>query len=122
MSSRPPFAAPQSQRAYSRERDLARLIALWPSEIADRTADGQHRLVGKLRRALREERQRGIAGHWAYDVARHAALLHAYRQELEMSRRAEQKGVLRGCDPSPISRGACQAPFSSQAESALRRT
>ncbi|CAN1725104.1 protein of unknown function [Hyphomicrobium sp. 1Nfss2.1] len=34
-----------------------------------------------MRRALRLERQRGIAGHWAYDLARHAALLNAYRAE-----------------------------------------
>jgi hypothetical protein len=34
-----------------------------------------------LRRALRAERQRGIGGHWSYDLARHAQLLHAYRAE-----------------------------------------
>jgi hypothetical protein len=34
-----------------------------------------------MRRALRIERQRGIAGHWAYDLARHAQLLSAYRAE-----------------------------------------
>jgi hypothetical protein len=30
---------------------------------------------------LRVERQRGIAGHWTYDLARHARLLRAYRAE-----------------------------------------
>lgn len=35
-----------------------------------------------MRRALRLERQRGRAGHWAYDLARHAQLLRAYRSEV----------------------------------------
>jgi hypothetical protein len=39
------------------------------------------RLLAKLRRALRAERQRGLGGHWAYDLARHAQLLRAYRAE-----------------------------------------
>jgi hypothetical protein len=67
---------------YSRSRDLPRLVPLWPREIEDESEDGRRRLVAKLRRALREERRRGLAGHWAYDLARHAALLRAYRAEL----------------------------------------
>jgi hypothetical protein len=39
------------------------------------------RLLARMRRALRVERQRGIAGHWTYDLARHARLLRAYRAE-----------------------------------------
>jgi hypothetical protein len=39
------------------------------------------RLPARMRRALRVERQRGIAGHWTYDLARHARLLRAYRAE-----------------------------------------
>jgi hypothetical protein len=35
-----------------------------------------------MRRALRIERQRGRGGHWAYDLARHAQLLRAYRTEV----------------------------------------
>ena len=67
---------------YDRSRDLPPLLALWPWEIEDMTPDGRQRLVARLRRALRLERQRAIAGHWTYDLARHARLLAAYRSEV----------------------------------------
>jgi hypothetical protein len=62
-------------------RDLPKLVPLWPCEIAVCAPSDHERLLAKLRRALRVERQRGIAGHWAYDLARHAQLLRAYRVE-----------------------------------------
>lgn len=66
---------------YERRRDLPRLLPLWPHEI-DAAAPAEHaRLLARLRRALRQERLRGLAGHWAYDLARHAQLLRAYRCE-----------------------------------------
>lgn len=43
---------------------------------------GRLRLLARLRTALRRERQRGRAGHWCYDLARHAQLLAAYRTEV----------------------------------------
>ena len=67
--------------AYDRVRDLSHLLPLWPHEIAAVTPAARRLLVAKLRRALRVERQRGIAGHSGYDLARHAALLNAYRAE-----------------------------------------
>jgi hypothetical protein len=67
---------------YERSRDLPALIALWPWEIENLSLDGQQRLVARLRRALRLERQRAIQQHWTYDLARHARLLKAYRSEL----------------------------------------
>jgi hypothetical protein len=39
------------------------------------------RLLARLRRALRAERQKGIGGHWSYDLTRRAQLLRAYRAE-----------------------------------------
>lgn len=91
MTVRPP---PVSERtsarddtAYDRQRDLVRLVALWPKELADTTLAGHRHLVGLLRQALREQRRRGLAGHWTYDLARHAALAHAYRCELDAFRR-----------------------------------
>ena len=78
--------------AYDRERDLPRLTSVWPAELADRSRQGRARLVGRLRRALREERQRGLAGHWTYDLARHAQLLAAYRAEV-----AELARMVAGC-------------------------
>lgn len=62
-------------------RELAYLLPVWPHERDDTTRAGAMRLVAKLRSALRAERQRGLRGHWAYDLARHAALLAAYRAE-----------------------------------------
>jgi hypothetical protein len=63
---------------------LSRLVPLWPEEIDDTTPAGRARLVRLLRRALVAERRRGLAGHWAYDLARHVQLLKAYRAELAL--------------------------------------
>lgn len=82
-SEHPPTTNAKRQ-AYDRLRDLPGLIALWPEEIADMTTDGRTALIRKLRRALREERRRGVGGHWCYDLSRHAALLAAYRAEVKL--------------------------------------
>jgi hypothetical protein len=37
--------------------------------------------LATMRRTLRAERRRGVAGHWAYDLPRHAHLHHVYQQE-----------------------------------------
>jgi hypothetical protein len=66
---------------YQRGRDLPKLLPLWPHEMVVAGAGDHARLLARMRRALRIERQRGIAGHWAYDLARHAQLLRAYRAE-----------------------------------------
>lgn len=60
---------------------LAKVLPVWPEELADMSRAGRLALLARLRLALREERQRGRAGHWSYDLARHAALLAAYRAE-----------------------------------------
>ena len=70
-----------SAAGYQRVRDLPRLLPLWPHEMVVADAGDHARLLARMRRALRIERQRGIAGHWAYDLARHAQLLRAYRAE-----------------------------------------
>jgi hypothetical protein len=61
---------------------LSRLLALWPHELEDETAEARLRILGRLRKALRAERRRGLAGHWTYDLARHIELLRLYRAEL----------------------------------------
>lgn len=43
----------------------------------------------ELKRKLQVERQRGLDGHWGYDVNRHRAMLSAYRIILE----AEKEGT-----------------------------
>lgn len=83
------YSAHSPDRKYDRRRDLPALIAVWPTEI-DHPNDGGHLvLLSKLRRALRLERRRGLAGHWTYDLARHAQLLIAYRHELAAAGRAQ---------------------------------
>lgn len=54
--------------AYSRARDLPKLIALWPHELDDHSPGGSLNVLAKLRRALRAERRRALAGHWSYDL------------------------------------------------------
>ena len=71
---------------YNRTHDLPRLLPLWPHETAIASAGDHLSLIARLRRALRAERRRGIAGHWTYNLARHADLLRAYRAELEFAR------------------------------------
>jgi hypothetical protein len=66
---------------YCRDKDLARLLPLWPEELADASIAGRSKLVQMLERALRAERQRGVGGHWSYDLSRHAALMWALKAE-----------------------------------------
>jgi hypothetical protein len=66
---------------YRRDRDLPSLLPLWPHEMQIACLADHARLLARMRRALRAERQRGIAGHWTYDLARHSRLLRAYRAE-----------------------------------------
>lgn len=69
------------RRSYERRRDLPRLLPLWPHEVDPPDLAAHASLLARMRRALRLERQRGLAGHWTYDLARHALLLQAYRAE-----------------------------------------
>jgi hypothetical protein len=67
--------------SYKRARDLPGLLPLWPHEVEAASLGDHARLLARMRCALRAERMRGIAGHWTYDLARHARLLRAYRAE-----------------------------------------
>jgi len=58
---------------------LPRLVGLWPGEVVHIADPAFAGLLARLRCALRAERQRGIAGHWSYDLARHSELLTVYR-------------------------------------------
>ena len=74
---------PECRRPYDRRRELPRVLPLWPHELEDDSPDNRRRILAKLRRALRAERSRGIAGHWTYDLCRHVELLRVYRLEKE---------------------------------------
>lgn len=73
---------------YDRSRHAERLLG------ADEPAPRQA-VIARLRRALRIERQRGRAGHWAYDLNRHMGLLQALKSELA---RRERPAV----SPQPV--------------------
>jgi hypothetical protein len=75
----PPKAEPGR---YDRRTELPKVLPLWPHELEDDTPEGRRQILAKLRRALRAERRRGVAGHWTYDLCRHAALVRVYRLEL----------------------------------------
>jgi hypothetical protein len=67
--------------AYDRERDLPRLVMIWPEELRDTSVAGRQRIVALINRALRYERRRGLAKSWSYDLGRHRALVLAARAE-----------------------------------------
>lgn len=68
---------------YDRPKDLPSLIPLWPDEIADTSPENNAMIIRRLSDALRKERQRGRAGHWAYNLNRHRALKRALQAERE---------------------------------------
>ena len=70
--------------ATAHTADLARLLPLWPHELEDMTVVGREKRITLLRKSLRAERRRGLAGHWTYDLARHSALLRCYKREVEL--------------------------------------
>lgn len=86
----PAFAGDPARRGYERTRDLPGLLPLWPSEAADASEEGRLRVLAKLKSALRAERARGAAGHWTYDLTRHAQLAAAYAAEREALRNVAQ--------------------------------
>lgn len=94
---------------YLRARDLPRLIALWPQELADQSPEGSLLILSKLRRALRAERRRALAGHWSYELNRHLGLMTAYKAELGLMRRAKLR--LRRTGPGAVQpTSATEAP------------
>lgn len=82
-----------------RRAELAALLPLWPRELADLSIAGRCHIVKTLERALRGERKRGRAGHWTYDVARHAALLRTYRAECQSLAALRIREAARRCRP-----------------------
>ena len=63
-------------------QDRSALLPMWPHELGDMSLAGRRTRIAVLRRTLRAERQRGVSGHWTYDLARHWALLRWYRTEV----------------------------------------
>ena len=67
--------------AYARARDLPKLFALSPHELADDSIAGTDRIAAKLASLARAQHALGLRGHWSYDLNRHLALLAALKAE-----------------------------------------
>lgn len=66
---------------YCRIEQIPRLLKLWPRDVDDFSYPGTLKVVDMLRKALRAERARATARHWAYDLNRHLALIAALKEE-----------------------------------------
>lgn len=66
--------------AYERVRHLPRLFAVYATDLAE-DIGSRRRLIGRIEDALRRERKRGLAGHWAYDIARHYQMIAVWEHE-----------------------------------------
>lgn len=92
----PTTSAETLQDDQRRRSELARFLPLWPAERADLSLSGRDRIIRLLAKALRHERCRGVVGHWAYDLARHAALLRIYKAEVRGRRGRVSEAVESG--------------------------
>jgi len=81
-----------------RRSALGRLLPLWPHELEDESVPARLRIIARLRKALRAERRRGLAGHWAYDLARHVELLRLYRAEMAVLGQQLGSAVIEYCN------------------------
>ena len=72
----------QGARPAAADRDFGRASLRTKSE-------GSLLTLSKLRRALRAERRRMLAGHWSYELNRHLGLITPYQAELGLMRRAK---------------------------------
>lgn len=70
--------------------DQADLAARVFSKGTDDRPEPVERNLQRLARAIRDERRRGRAGHWSYDLNRHLALVQAFIKE--QSRAQRDKG------------------------------
>lgn len=77
----PLFRIPPSKGEYRRAQQLPALLKVWPHQLEDYSYPGTLKLAALLRKALRAERIRARAGHWAYDLNRHLGLIAALKAE-----------------------------------------
>lgn len=89
-AARPQRSLPAPQWVYCRCRDLPKLLPIDTGALSDGSKAGRSWILSRLRRALRSERQRGLAGHWTYDLARHVQLRRALDAEQAADAEAER--------------------------------
>ena len=67
--------------SYDRQKDLPRLIAIWPSLLEDDTQEASRKIIEKIQKALQTERRKSKTGHWSYNLTKHIGLLTALKAE-----------------------------------------
>jgi len=66
---------------YKRHLHLQQLLPVTTEKVDDQSLPNCKWILSRLATALRQERNRGRRGHWAYSLNRHIGLLQAYRGE-----------------------------------------
>ena len=89
---RPP--APRIDRRSA----LGRLLPLWPHELEDESVPARLRIIARLRKVLRAERRRGLAGHWTYDLAPPRRTAAPLQGELTALRQQLGSAVSKDCN------------------------
>lgn len=57
---------------------ICKQLPLFPDECAIETPDDRQEFISRVYFAIEAERRRNLSGHYAYDLARHAALFCAW--------------------------------------------
>lgn len=68
-------------RSYRRDRDLPRVLHLFPEEMADFTIPGYRKIIDILERRAAGMRNAALRGHWSYEPELHLAVLSALKAE-----------------------------------------
>ncbi len=87
-----PQTIPIKHHIYDRQKDLPRLIPLWPEELKDQTEIGTKKIIEKIYIALQVERRKAKTSHWSYNLTKHIGLLAALK--------AEQKNMRKKANPT----------------------
>ena len=83
-------------------RSAARPSRYGRMNSVDQTSEGSLLILSKLRRALRAERRRALAGHWSYELNRHLGLADGIQSRAWLDCAARSSG-LTALRPSPRS-------------------
>lgn len=87
--------------------ELVFLLRLWPWEIAEAQGKSATDWLSVVRTALRNERRRGLAGHWTYDLSRHWKLFGVYRRLKAARSTTVVSSMDTHCTPATAQKDTC---------------
>ena len=90
-----PQTIPINDHMYDRQKDLPRLIPLWPEDLKDDTEIGTKKIIEKIYIALQVERRKAKTSHWSYNLTKHIGLLVALKAEKKKHAKESQSNILR---------------------------